>query len=429
MKKKSFTTKDYKICVVGLGYVGLPLAFLLSKKFQVIGFDKNLNRINELKDGYDHTNEISSNELKLNKKITFTANKKDIQDTNIYIITVPTPITKQKKPDLRYLKSASNLVGDLLKTDDIVVYESTVYPGLTEEICIPILESKSNLKLNSGFSCGYSPERINPGDPVHTIDKIKKVISASNESALQILDFIYGSVVSAGTHLASSIKVAEAAKVIENTQRDLNIALINELSVIFHKLDIDTQEVLEAAETKWNFLPFRPGLVGGHCIGVDPYYLTYKANQAGYKPHVVLSGRKMNDSVSEFVSSQLKLEFSNSGRNIKKADVLIVGYTFKEDCNDFRNTKVFDIARNLKNHCHSLLIHDPYLDAVELENLTGLSFRNSIESMQFDALILAVPHSKLISKGLDYFKSLLKRDGIFFDIKGAFNKEDSDFRL
>ena len=427
---KNLNYKNFNISVIGLGYVGLPLAVALAKKFKVIGYDKKEIRVNELRRGYDNTGEVAKEKLLSLSRIEFTSNAKDIKDSNVFIISVPTPINTLKKPDLSYLISASKQVGKVLKKGDLVIYESTAYPGLTEEECIPILERTSGLVINNDFSCGYSPERINPGDSTHSIENITKVISASNQLALLKLDLIYGSIIKAGTYLAESIRVAEAAKVIENTQRDLNIALINELSILFNRMGIDTNSVLEAASTKWNFLKFEPGLVGGHCIGVDPYYLTYKAKQVGFDPKIILSGRSVNDQMPRFIIDELKSNLEQKKVNISTSRLLICGYTFKENCNDYRNTKVFDIAKIASKKFKYVEIFDPLLNHEELTNETSLKFIENIsETKKYNAVILAVPHKDLVSKGFKFYNSILTKKGVFFDLKSSFAKQHSDFRL
>ena len=365
-----------KICVLGLGYVGLPLAIELSKIFDVTGFDISEKRISELSDNFDITNEFSSLELK-KCTLKFTSLQEDISDSQIYIITVPTPIDSKKIPDTSMLESASNLVGNYLSRDNIVIYESTVYPGATDEICVPILEAASGLKLNYDFYVGYSPERINPGDKEHKLRNIKKVVSSSDSKSLEIISQIYESIVDAGIHCVSSIRVAEAAKIIENTQRDVNIGLINEFSKIFSILEIDTEEVLKAAETKWNFISFRPGLVGGHCIGVDPYYLTFKAKELGYDPEIILAGRNLNDQMPEYVIKRLILEMERKSIDVSKSNLLILGYTFKENCNDVRNTKINDLYGISSEKLMRVDIFDPFVDTSELNN-KSINFLDSL---------------------------------------------------
>lgn len=411
---------EYKIAIVGLGYVGLPLARLFSTKYKTIGFDVNEFRVSELMKGIDSTLEVS-NEL-LTEAINrhgfiCTCDIKDIQDCNVYIITVPTPVDKYNKPDLTPLIKASETVGKVIKKGDIVIYESTVYPGATEEDCIPVVERASNLKFNKDFFAGYSPERINPGDKEHTVEKIKKVTSGSTPEIGKIIDGIYSSVIVAGTHLAPTIKVAEAAKVIENSQRDINIAFVNELAKIFNLMGIDTHAVLEAAGTKWNFLKFSPGLVGGHCIGVDPFYLAQKAQEYGYHPEIILAGRRMNDSMGEYVASQMVKCMIQKRQVIKDAQVLIMGITFKENCPDVRNTKVVDIARALLEYGVNLTIYDPWASSAEVKKEYGLDVITELPgSEKFDAIMVAVAHDEF--KTLDI--SSLKTDtGIIYDVKGV----------
>ena len=418
-----------KICVVGLGYVGLPLAIALSKKFDLVGFDISADRILELKNGTDNTNEIQSEEL-LSCDISFTNNVKDISDANFYIVTVPTPVDSDKKPDISMLVSASEIISKNLVKGDIVVYESTVYPGATEEICIPILETNSKLKFNKDFYVGYSPERINPGDKQRTIDKIVKVVSASNDKALKIINSVYSSIIDAGTYPVDSIKVAEAAKVIENTQRDINIALINEFAKIFNLLDIDTEEVLKAAETKWNFIPFRPGLVGGHCIGVDPYYLTYKSEALGYKPEMILSGRELNDGMASYIADQISELMLKKQINIKGSDILIFGYSFKENCNDVRNTKIKDLFNYLLALGANVSIFDPHVNNTRAD-LKNINFIDIPEEgcERFDAIILSVNHKEFKDLGINKIRSYLKVKSFIYDLKYIFSKELTDYRL
>ena len=422
---------DFKIGVIGLGYVGLPLAVEFGRYFTTIGFDIDQSRIDELNEFFDRTSELSSEDLKSSELFTPTTEVLSLRDCNIFIITVPTPINKDKSPDLNPLINASETIGSLLKRGDIVVYESTVFPGCTEEICVPILEKFSGLSFNLDFFCGYSPERINPGDKQRTLTNIKKIVSGSNDITREILSRLYGTIIKAGIYAAESIKVAEAAKVIENTQRDLNIALINEFSIIFNMMNIDTKEVLKAAGTKWNFLPFQPGLVGGHCIGVDPYYLTHKALQLGYNPKVILSGREINDNMSsEVVERLLKaLDF----KKISKIDfnILILGLTFKENCPDIRNTKVVDVIHEISTHTSKIKIHDPLASKNDIQKIIKYDFidLSSLELGLFDAILLTVPHEYYLELGSTRLKSYLKPNGVFFDLKGIFQKKESDLRL
>lgn len=410
------------ISVTGLGYVGLPVAVAFARERKVIGFDANARRISELNEGNDRTGEIGQDQLS-QSQILFTNNPNDLHTADFHIIAVPTPVNLAKQPDLTSLISASEAVGRILKKNDIVVYESTVYPGTTEEVCAPILEKVSGLTSGIDFFLGYSPERINPGDKIHSFTNIKKVVAGQNTEILEIIAQVYGSVVTAGVHKASSIKVAEAAKVIENTQRDLNIALINELSIIFNKLQIDTFEVLEAAETKWNFLPFKPGLVGGHCIGVDPYYLTYIANVYGVHPEVILAGRRINDNMGKYVAEQTIKQISNSGKSIYSAKIGIFGLTFKENCSDIRNSKVFDIVQELLTYQTKLYLHDPLVNREHLQNMYGMNITAWNELNGLDAIILAVPHQKYLALPISEYINKLNAPKILIDIKGALDKK------
>ncbi|WP_457642111.1 nucleotide sugar dehydrogenase [Persephonella sp.] len=417
--------KEDKICVIGLGYVGLPLAVLLDKKFNVIGFDINPKRIEELKQGYDRTKEISTEELR-NSNIDFTDNPAKISEAKVIIVTVPTPIDKHNTPDLRPIRSASKTVGKYMQKGSIVVYESTVYPGLTEEECVPILEKESGLKWKKDFNVGYSPERVNPGDKEHTIDKIKKIVAGDSPEITEFLAELYGSVITAGIHKAPDIKTAEAAKVIENTQRDLNIALMNELSVIFNKMGIDTRAVLEAASTKWNFLRFEPGLVGGHCIGIDPYYLTFKAQAIGHHPEVILAGRRINDYMGKFVAENTVKNLIKAGKSVKGSKVLILGLTFKENIADIRNTKVIDIYKELKEYGIEVFIHDPFAHPEEVKEEYGIDLLYNIKNeAPYDAVVVAVKHKPFIEE-LDFqkYKKLMSDNSkpILIDIKGLYDK-------
>jgi len=419
--KMKFKDNENKIGVVGLGYVGLPLAVEFSKKYQTIGFDKNNIRISELNTFIDKTLELTEEELK-SADIKYTTELADISDCNIYIVTVPTPVDKYNNPDMSSLSDASKAIGSLLNLGDLVIYESTVYPGATEEYCVPILELESKLKYNIDFFCGYSPERINPGDKEHSLTTIKKVTSGSTLESAKFIDKLYQSIVPAGTHMASSIAVAEAAKVIENIQRDVNISLINELSKIFNKLNIDTMEVLEAAGTKWNFLPFQPGIVGGHCIGVDPYYLTHKAIEIGYHPEIILAGRRINDSMGKYIADAAISEMVKLGINPVNARVAILGLTFKENCPDLRNTKVPDIINHLRNYNISTIVSDPYADPLLTKKMYDIDLVSLKDVENCDVLILAVSHDeyKSIQKNdwLNYFNS----KGIFVDVKSMYSK-------
>lgn len=411
-----------KISVVGLGYVGLPVAVAFGRQSKVIGFDVNVGRISELKEGIDKTNEVSSDDLK-KTDILFTTDVDDLEQADFHIVAVPTPINAAKQPDLTALKDVSKTLGSQLKKGDIVVYESTVYPGATEEECIPILEATSGLKSDSDFSVGYSPERINPGDKQHTFSSIIKVVSAQNEETLKTVADVYGAVVTAGIHRTSSIKVAEAAKVIENTQRDLNIALMNELALIFDRFGIDSGDVLEAAGTKWNFLPFKPGLVGGHCIGVDPYYLTHKAAISGYIPQVILSGRSINDGMGKFIVSRVIKALIKGGFSVKGNGIIILGFTFKADVPDTRNTRVIDIINDLQDYEMDVQIHDPQASKEEVKNEYGLELKNSAQLTPGCAVILAVPHHEYSSSGWDLIKGLLKDNkGVVFDVGGVLDR-------
>lgn len=419
-----------KLAVIGLGYVGLPLAAEFGKKRPVIGFDINKHRIEELKSGTDSTLEVSAGELRLSGHLSFSCDRQDLQDCTIYIVTVPTPIDKYLRPDLTPLIKASETVGSVLKAGDIVIYESTVYPGCTEEDCVPVLEKISGLKFNQDFFVGYSPERINPGDKQHRLTTIKKVTSGSTPEVADLVDQLYREIIEAGTHKASSIKVAEAAKVIENTQRDVNIALMNELSLIFHKLGLDTLEVLEAAGTKWNFLPFRPGLVGGHCIGVDPYYLTHKAQEVGYHPEVILAGRRINDSMgSHIVDETIKLML-RKGIDVIGSRILVLGLSFKENCPDVRNTKVVDIIASLRSYNAQVDIYDPWIDVDEAEAEYGIScLRVAPPHGTYAAVILAVGHSQFIDLGADGIAAFTQEKSIIFDVKGILSLGAADGRL
>ncbi len=412
--------KNNKIAVIGLGYVGLPLAHAFSEKFDVVGFDIAQWRIDELNDGIDRTLELSSSQVNkaLANGMKFTNILEDIAHCNIYIITVPTPIDKHKKPDLTPLIKASESIGKVLKKDDIVIYESTVYPGATEEVCVPILEKFSSLTFNKEFFCGYSPERINPGDKEHTVTKILKVTAGSTPEISLKVDALYASIITAGTHLAPSIKVAEAAKVIENSQRDINIAFVNELAIIFNKLDIDTEAVLEAAGTKWNFLPFRPGLVGGHCIGVDPYYLTYKAQEVGYNPEIILAGRRLNDNMGIYVANQVIKLMIKKGQKIEGAKVLVLGITFKENCPDIRNSRVIDVIKELEDFGCSVDVSDYWADVEDVKHEYNLVLKEACSYDDYDAVVLAVAHDRYKSLAFDNKKQVV------YDIKSILDNAD-----
>ncbi|OGU32237.1 MAG: Vi polysaccharide biosynthesis protein VipA/TviB [Ignavibacteria bacterium GWA2_35_9] len=426
---KKIEDKTAILGVIGLGYVGLPLAIEFGKKYDVIGFDINDMRINELKKGEDRTLEITKDELCEAKRLTFTNNFKNLQNVNIFIVTVPTPVDSFKRPDLTPLIKASETVGKVLKAGDIVIYESTVYPGCTEEDCVPVLEKFSGLKFNKDFYCGYSPERINPGDKEHRVNAIKKVVSGSTPEIADIVKNLYSGIISAGVHQAPSIKVAEAAKVIENAQRDINIAFVNELAMLFDLMEIDTIDVLKAAGTKWNFLPFRPGLVGGHCIGVDPYYLTHKAVHYGYNPEIILAGRRINDGMGAYVANKTIKQMIKKGLKINNANVLVLGITFKENCPDIRNSKVIDIINELKEFGCNVDIFDPWADKGEVLNEYNLDLKNRIEEIdvnKYSGVILAVAHNEF--KNLD-FLFMRKTGAVIFDVKGVLNKDLVDGRL
>ncbi|NMP16502.1 Vi polysaccharide biosynthesis UDP-N-acetylglucosamine C-6 dehydrogenase TviB [Thalassotalea sp. Y01] len=425
----SLSLDNVNIAVIGQGYVGLPLAVEFGKKFRTLGFDINQARIEELQNGKDSTLEVSEQELAESRFISYSCHVDDLKDCNVYIVTVPTPIDKHKNPDLTPLVKASEMLGAVVSKGDVIIYESTVYPGATEEDCIPVVERVSGLTFNQDFFAGYSPERINPGDKEHRVTNIKKVTSGSTTEVADFVDALYNTIIVSGTHKAASIKVAEAAKVIENTQRDVNIALINELALIFNKLGIDTLEVLEAAGTKWNFLPFRPGLVGGHCIGVDPYYLTHKAQSIGYHPEMILAGRRLNDNMGAYVVSQLTKAMVKKGIRIKDANVLVMGLTFKENCPDLRNTKVVDIVSELKEYNMNVDILDPWCASIEAENEYGLSTIESAESGKYDAVILSVAHNEFKDMGAEQIKSLCKGNSVVYDLKYVLPKESVDLRL
>lgn len=418
-----------KLAVIGLGYVGLPLAAAFGEKRDIVGFDINAKRISELKDGIDFTREVSADELAAASRLSFTDELDGIRDCQVYIVTVPTPIDDYKTPDLTPLVKASESVGKVLKSGDIVIYESTVYPGATEEVCVPVLERVSGLVFNKDFFAGYSPERINPGDKEHRVTTIKKVTSGSTPEIADEVDAIYAGIITAGTHKASSIKVAEAAKVIENTQRDLNIALMNELSMIFARLNIDTHEVLAAAGTKWNFLPFKPGLVGGHCIGVDPYYLTHKAQAIGYHPEIILAGRRVNDNMGPYAASELVKAMIKAGKRIASAKVLVMGLTFKENCPDLRNTRVIDVVKELEDFGCSVDVTDCWADNDQAMAEYGISLINSPKSEEYDAVLLAVPHNEYALKSSSELRSYLRDFGVLFDLKGILPLGEADLRL
>jgi len=429
LKEKLKPSIESKIAVIGLGYVGFPLAIEFAKNRPVIGFDTKESRINEINELVDKNNQISSEEIKLAEHLVCTSSIEKLVEAKIFIITVPTPLLDKNKPDLSHLISATKTVGKLLKKGDVVIYESTVYPGVTSNICTPILEDVSKLIHNHDFFTGYSPERINPGDTKNTITQVKKVTSGSTPETAEFIDSLYQEIISAGTHKAPSIEVAEAAKVIENTQRDVNIALMNELSKIFSKMGLDTGDVLQAANTKWNFLDFKPGLVGGHCIGIDPYYLVHIAEELDCDSKMIVSGRETNDGMSKYVSDQILTSLKTKDLEIQNSKVLIFGLTFKEDIPDIRNTKVLDIFKRLSKAGCLVDIYDNNADPEEVEELLEIKLVKKIEKNTYDVIVLAVPHQEIIGKGLSYIKSFGKDEHLFFDLKMVFNKEDSDFRL
>ncbi len=418
-----------RVGIIGLGYVGLPLAVEFGKQFDTVGFDINPARIDELRAGRDSTLEVEPEELKQADRLRYTTELDDLRDRNVYIVTVPTPIDEARQPDLRPLESASRTVGRVLGRGDVVIYESTVFPGATEEVCVPILEEVSGLKFNRDFYAGYSPERINPGDKEHRVTNILKVTSGSTPEIADFVDALYGRVITAGTHKASSIKVAEAAKVIENTQRDLNIALVNELALIFNRLGIDTLEVLEAAGTKWNFLPFRPGLVGGHCIGVDPYYLTHKAQAIGYNPEVILAGRRINDGMGAYVAQQVIKLMTQQGVSVVGANILVLGLTFKENCPDLRNTRVIDIVHEFRDYHINVDVHDPWVDPEEARHEYGIELVQEPKAGRYDAVILAVAHAQFRDMGIDAIRRLCRPKHVIYDVKYVLPKDQVHARL
>ncbi len=410
-------TKKSKIAVIGLGYVGLPLAIEFGKKRNVIGFDLNKDRVNELNKSNDSNLEVSVEEFKKSTYLSFTNNTDDIKDCKIFIVTIPTPVDIKNKPDLKILKNCCKMIGTFIKKGDLVIFESTVYPGVTEEICAKIIEKKSGLIFNKDFYCGYSPERINPGDKKHSISSVIKITSGSTEKISLIVDKLYKEIVSAGTHMASSIKVAEAAKVIENTQRDVNIALINEISIIFNKLNIDTKSVLDAANTKWNFLPFKPGLVGGHCIGVDPYYLAYKSLKAGHRPDMIIAGRKINDKMAFYFAEQLKKLMMKKKINIKNSKILIMGFSFKENCPDFRNSKIPDLIKGIKKYCPRVDVYDPWVNKNEVNELHGIDIIEKPVDENYSAIVLAVAHDNFKKMNANQFNRIVAKNHVIYDIK------------
>lgn len=423
------TLNNLRVAVIGLGYVGLPLAVEFGKKYPTTGFDISSARITELQSGQDHTLEVSAEELQSAQQLTYTADLSQLKQCNFFIVTVPTPIDEHHRPDLRPLIGASTTLGQVIKPGDIVVFESTVYPGATEEDCIPVIEKISGLQFNKDFFAGYSPERINPGDKQHRLVNIRKVTSGSTPEIADFVDSVYASIIAAGTYKASSIKVAEAAKVIENTQRDLNIALINELAVIFNKLGIDTEEVLLAAGTKWNFLPFRPGLVGGHCIGVDPYYLTHKAQAVGYHPEVILAGRRINDHMSRYAVGQLVKQMIKQKIQVADARVLVLGLTFKNDCPDIRNTKVVDILQELKEYGTRPDVYDPWADPAEAQHEYGITPIATPETGAYDAVLIAVNHQQFYAMGGEGIRAFGKDNHVVYDLKYVLSASESDIRL
>jgi len=423
------TLRNLRIGVVGLGYVGLPLAVEFGKRFRTTGYDLKAGRVAELSEGRDSTLEVTKDELKAANRLEFTSTLTDLKACRVYIVTVPTPIDKYNRPDLSPLEKASAALGSILKKGDVVVYESTVYPGCTEEICVPLLEQHSGLKFNKDFFCGYSPERINPGDKQHRLPSIRKVTSGSTPEVATFVDSLYAAIITAGTYKASSIKVAEAAKVIENTQRDINIALINELALIFNRLGIDTEEVLLAAGTKWNFLPFRPGLVGGHCIGVDPYYLTHKAQEVGYHPEIILAGRRLNDNMAAYVTSEILKLMANKRLRIKDSRVLVMGLAFKENCPDLRNSKVIDVIRELRDYNAQVDVYDPWIDRKEAQHEYGVKPLAALGKTRYDAVIMAVGHKEFKDMGVKAVRKLLKPAGVLYDIKHIFRRDEVDGRL
>ncbi len=421
--------ENTNIAIIGMGYVGLPLAIEFGKKYPTLGFDINQERITKLKQHIDNTLEVTNAEFTAATQLKFSCNLDDLNTCNCFIVTVPTPVDEHKRPDMSPLQAASRTVGKAIKKGGVVIFESTVYPGATEEVCIPIIEAISGLVFNQDFYAGYSPERINPGDKEHRVSTIMKITSGSTEKAAKYVDTLYSSIISAGTHKASSIKVAEAAKVIENTQRDLNIALINELAIIFHKLDIDTLEVLEAAGTKWNFLPFRPGLVGGHCISVDPYYLTHKAQEIGYNPEIILAGRRINDSMGAYIAERVIKALTKKRIHVVGANILVMGLAFKENCPDLRNTRVIDVIKELESYHANVDIYDPWVDSSEAQHEHGITLIKKPHAGHYDAIIIAVGHSQFIKLGATKLRALGKPEAILFDVKYIMPKDQVDERL
>ncbi len=424
-----FDIEKVKIAIIGLGYVGLPLAVEFGKKYPTVGFDIKKDRISELRDGHDNTLEVDADELAQSQQLSFTCQQDDLANCNVFIVTVPTPIDKHKRPDLTPLYKASELIGNVLLTGDTVIYESTVYPGATEEDCAPILSQVSGLEVNKDFFLGYSPERINPGDKEHRVTTIQKVTAGSTPEAADFIDDLYASIITAGTHKASSIRVAEAAKVIENTQRDVNIALINELALLFNKLDIDTLEVLEAAGTKWNFLPFRPGLVGGHCIGVDPFYLTHKAQEVGYHPQIILAGRQINDNMGAHVAETVVRMMTQKRIHVVDANILVMGLTFKENCPDIRNTRIIDIIEEFQQYHANVDVYDPWVNADEARQAYDVNIISEVKKGHYDAIVLAVGHEEFLSLNAEGIRAFGQNNHIFYDVKGLMPRDAVDGRL
>jgi UDP-N-acetyl-D-glucosamine/UDP-N-acetyl-D-galactosamine dehydrogenase len=421
--------KNISLAIIGLGYVGLPLAAEFGKKYSTLGFDIDRQRIKSLNASQDNADEVDSLVVETSPLLTLSADREELRNCNVFIVTVPTPVDTENRPNLGALKNASQIVGESLKQGATVIYESTVFPGATEEVCVPIIERFSGLKLNEGFSVGYSPERINPGDSAHTLTNIMKITSGSNPAAAEFVDALYASIITAGTYRAESIKVAEAAKVIENTQRDVNIALVNEFAVIFHHLGIDTKEVLDAAGTKWNFLPFSPGLVGGHCIGVDPYYLTYRAERAGYKPEVILAGRKRNDSMGKFLVDRIIKMMIHRDIKIRNSNILVLGVAFKENCADLRNSRVVDIVREFETFEARMDIVDPHVDPAQAKEVYGLEVLKSIPAQKYQAIVLAVAHNEFVELKPEQLSVLRDTECVVFDIKGSLPQDSVDGRL
>lgn len=422
-------TKNVNLAIIGLGYVGLPLAVAFGKRHQTLGFDINADRVLELANGRDHTREVSADELKETPNLTFTSNADELAGRNVFIVAVPTPINAHKQPDLTPLIESSKTVGKALSSGNVVIYESTVFPGATEDICVPILEAESGLRFNEDFFVGYSPERINPGDHTHRLANIKKITSGSTPEAADFVNELYSTVVTVGTHKASSIRVAEAAKIIENTQRDVNIALVNELAMLFERLGLDTQEVLEAAATKWNFQPFQPGLVGGHCIGVDPYYLTYKAMEVDHHPEMILAGRRINDHMGVWVAEQIVKQLVRRRIHVNGSYVLILGLTFKENCPDLRNTRVIDVIQELEHYGAQVDCYDPWADAEIARKEYGVTLLDHLKENTYDAIILAVPHQEFLDWGIDKLRGLGQENSLIYDLKGILPKDQVEARL